>query len=344
MLSIHVRNVAEALPIGLMHLKERGVRLASRGGPTVEYPGPVATTYDRPWERVLLDPTRDCNPFFHFMEGLWMLAGARDVASLAAFNSRMPEYSDDGVVFNGAYGYRAREHFGIDQLMAVVSLLREDPSTRRAVVCLWDPKTDLKQSKDIPCNDLIVFRATGGILRMTVYNRSNDVIWGAYGANAVHFSMIHEWVCAMVGMEQGSYTQVSNSFHAYTELPLWQQYEKGIWKPYEHVANPYAGPYKSEPFLFADPLDAINATDEARGIFNIVRETGRLAPAFTGAFGASLRTHVMRAFAVPMLVAWSCHKAGDQDGALRACDKIYGDDWREACTSWLLRRYSKVSA
>ena len=31
-------------------------------------------------------------------------------------------------------------------------------------------------------------------LCMTVCNRSNDMLWGAYGANVVHMSMLQEFV------------------------------------------------------------------------------------------------------------------------------------------------------
>src|SRR5690349_12870351 len=121
MKTIHAQNVNEALQVGMQLLKTSGEEMFSRNGPTVEYPGPVTTTYYLPWQRVLFDPLRDANPFFHFMEALWILAGRNDVAFLDRFNSQMKRYSDDGKVFHGAYGHRMRKHnvdFGVsgDQL------------------------------------------------------------------------------------------------------------------------------------------------------------------------------------------------------------------------------------
>jgi len=52
---------------------------------------------------------------------------------------------------------------------------------------------------------------------MTVCNRSNDIIWGCYGANAVHFSMLQEYMAALVGVPVGEYRQFSNNFHAYLD-------------------------------------------------------------------------------------------------------------------------------
>src|SRR5436190_17085324 len=133
---INARNVNDAVVKGAQLLKSSGLSQDSRAGGTLEYPEPVCTVYERPLERVLFDPIRDANPFFHLMEALWMLAGRKDVAWLARFNQRMATYSDDGVVFNAAYGYRWRQQFDLktandekshDQLSAIVRLLRADP-------------------------------------------------------------------------------------------------------------------------------------------------------------------------------------------------------------------------
>ena len=50
---------------------------------------------------------------------------------------------------------------------------------------------------------------------MSIVNRSNDMIWGAYGANAVHMSMLLEYMAAMTGFQVGIYYQISNNLHAY---------------------------------------------------------------------------------------------------------------------------------
>lgn len=161
-------------------------------------------------------PERDANPYFHFMEGLWMIAGRNDVEWISRFNASIANYSDDGVTFHGAYGHRWRNHFGMDQLEVIAGLLRENPDDRRIVLQMWDPKVDLaREGKDFPCNTAIKFRIVDGRLDMTVENRSNDMIWGAYGANAVHFSMLQEYMAAKIGVNLGHYWQVSTNFHSY---------------------------------------------------------------------------------------------------------------------------------
>ena len=218
--TITVSNVNEALAVGInmfrYGMEHQMILTAPRGQQTVEWHTPVTTVYKHPMERVLFSPLRDANPFFHLFESLWILAGRKDVKFLTHVLPRMADFSDDGDTFHAPYGHRLGWHFGIDQLVAVADMLKREPDTRRAVCSIWDPRADLDQtSKDIPCNDLLAFRVRRGALDLTVYNRSNDMIWGAYGANAVQFSFILEYVAWMAGLPVGRYYQVSNSFHVY---------------------------------------------------------------------------------------------------------------------------------
>lgn len=147
-----------------------------------------------------------------------MLAGRQDVEFLRQFNSKIGQFSDDDRIFNAAYGYRWRHHFGHDQLIEVVEMLRADPNTRQAVIQIWDHHDLVKPTKDKACNTQVIFDTRNHRLNMTVFNRSNDIWWGAYGANAVHFSVLQEFVAIATGFKVGMYRQVSNNFHLYTEL------------------------------------------------------------------------------------------------------------------------------
>lgn len=219
-----VPNVHMALPLAMEELRNSGVRRESRNGPVLVSPVPVTTVYMRPWERVLFWPERDANPFFHFYEGLWMLSGRNDIAPLTVFVKQMSEYSDDGKTIHDAYGYRWRfmdredddGYDGTDQLKIVIRRLQEDPDDRRSVVQMWDESIDLdRQGKAVPCNLVLTAQIVAGRLNIVVFNRSNDIIWGCYGANAVHFSMLQEYLARKIGCPVGTYTQVSVNWHAY---------------------------------------------------------------------------------------------------------------------------------
>lgn len=218
---ILARNVNEALISGIWLLKTEGVQETSRNGPVLVAPGLVVTEYTRPTERVLFSPKRDCNHVFHLMEAIWMLAGRNDVAWLEQFNSGYARYADAGVV-HGAYGHRWRKNFGIDQLPIISAMLKKDPLSRQAVLQMWDfDDKDLDGDwKDRPCNTHVYFDCRNERLNMTVCCRSNDMLWGAYGANVVHFSILQEVLAAEIGVPVGVYRQMSNNFHVYTDLPM----------------------------------------------------------------------------------------------------------------------------
>lgn len=244
MFQVNANNVNDALAFGVRLLSEFGEPIAPRGMPTLELPGPCITRYDNPIECVLFDPDRDANPFFHLYEALWILNGNNDVESLCKFNSNMSQYSDDGKTFHGAYGYRLRHHFDHDQIGAAIRTIKEDQDTRRCVLAIYDAETDLDAlfrlggpTKDLPCNTHVYLKARNGRLNMTVCCRSNDIIWGAYGANAVQFSFLLQYIAAACGLKVGVYHQFSDSFHVYTEDrqgPKQKQMWEALQAKYNH--------------------------------------------------------------------------------------------------------------
>lgn len=215
----------EALAEGLCVFRYRDcTREDSRNGPVIVAPGPVVTTHTNPARRVMYNPGRDANPAFHLIEAMWMLGGGRRAHIPALFNARFKEYAEEDTdVVHGAYGWRWRCHFGYDQIESIITELREKPASRQAVLAMWDPMADMRANKrDIPCNTHIYFDLRGGVLNMTVCCRSNDMLWGAFGANLVHMSMLQELIASAVGAPMGVYRQFSNNFHAYVNLPQFQ--------------------------------------------------------------------------------------------------------------------------
>jgi len=330
---ITARNVNEALLLGLNALKIHGVTRPSRNGKVQVFPMPVTTHYKKPNERVIFFPERDANPYFHFMESLWMIAGRRDVEFPAYFSSNIANYSDDGLTFHGAYGYRWRNHFQIpeqpdhviDQLATIAAALNKNADDRRVVLQMWDTTVDLGlEGKDFPCNLMATFRINPyGKLDMTVFNRSNDMIWGAYGANAVHFSMLHELMAAWVKVPLGSYWQVSTNFHAYQDVldrhTGFENYTPGTDPYYMEKVKPYP--------LVTGPIE------EWFQDLNMFMESGPVI---------GFKTKFFKNVAVPMLQSWDCWKNREdpnrKSGALRLADQIVASDWRMACMEWLERR------
>jgi len=215
---LEVRNVHAALPQGLDLIAKHSVSRDSRFGKVLVLPWPVATVYSHPLERVIFWEERDANPFFHLYEALWMLAGRNDVEPLLRYVKTFNQFSDDGETIHDAYGHRWRKRFhGVDQIREIVYALKQNRDDRRCVLQMWSPESDLgRVGKAFPCNLTATFQVgVQGKLDMTVFCRSNDMILGAYGANAFHFSMLLEYMAARIGVEPGVYTQISTNMHIY---------------------------------------------------------------------------------------------------------------------------------
>lgn len=325
---ISALNVNHALAEGLRYLNEHGTHEDSRNGPVLVSPCPVTTMYAMPEQRVIFSPLRDANPFFHLMEALWMMAGRDDLSWPLHFNKRFADYSDDGQTIHGAYGYRWRRHFGMDQIYKVVQELRGNMNSRRAVIAMWDPEIDLgMNSNDLPCNTTIFFRVRGRFLDMTVCNRSNDIYWGAYGANAVHMSILQEFVARAIGIHMGYYYQVSNNYHLYTGIPELESQATREVMAYHATKNDHYAAHFIEtvhPFPLMRVSDTLWMSELNDFMQDPNKREGHTEPFFTDV-------------AVPMFNAWHERKNKISDGE-HWVSQIAAEDWRLACTEWIERR------
>jgi thymidylate synthase len=335
MYTINVRNVHAALPEGLRLLAVQDNWQESRNGRVTLAKGPVTTTYRHPDERVIFWPLRDANPFFHFFESLWMLNGQDDVNTVAEFAGNMANYSDDGLTLHGAYGHRWRQFFGFDQLGMIIEALKANPQDRRQVLQMWSAPDDLgRDGRDLPCNTQAYFGIdTDGRLDMTVCCRSNDIIWGAYGANAVHFSMMQEYVAAGIGCPVGQYHQMSNNFHAYDEL----------FQKMAPLVDEAGSPFKVRPCPYIEgkvwPHRLVSVDD----IKVWQQDLAMFMSEGDGAIG--YRDPFFRKVAMPLLKAHRAYKSGNAPTkyveAMNELEKCQATDWKLACEEWVIRRYKK---
>lgn len=346
--NLNVHNVNQGLAEGLRHLQNHGILDDSRNGSVLVSPHPVTTTYQEPWNRVLLSPMRDANPFFHLMEALWMLAGRNDLAWPRMFNRNFKNYSDDGVTIHGAYGHRWRKHYMKDQLWPLILELTK-PGTRRAVLAMWDPDVDLnRDGKDFPCNTNAFFDTRGGRLNMMINCRSNDIWWGAYGANAVHFSILQEFVAGMLHLPMGLYYQNSFNFHLYPAIVPHQVDRKGKLLFDELIDNAM----RSDPYTYET-----NEHTKARApVGHVAHRVPLVFPQgeatwaifhrelhlFMEDAAANHNYPFFRHVAGPMYRAWACYKLGEYGEAEDNILAMTGcGDWSAACMAWLDRRKAK---
>jgi thymidylate synthase len=380
---IDCRNVAEALPLGVDYLLQHGQQEASRAGPVLVAPGPVATVYARPCECVLFNAVRDANPFFSLLEAMWMLAGRDDAAFLdnyvKDFGERFAE--PDGRI-HGAYGKRWREHFDVlcwsdhgvssrfpDQLAKIIEILRDEPESRQAILSMWDPEDDLGAVvKDKPCNTHAYFRVrdvnagvpTGEqdvdlsqyVLDMMVCCRSNDIIWGAFSANACHFSIMQQYLAAMIGVGAGTYTQMSFNFHAYiSELERLARRAgapagtpvsalRALGLPLALAGNGYATAGMAPMALVDEPA---SFDRELMRLMEMLDDLHVIDPEPYAPNWGFRNTFLSRTV-WPMAVCMRLWRLGHRNEALALTTEIAATDWRLATTQWFARRARKPEA
>jgi thymidylate synthase len=316
---LRVRNVCQALTEGVALLRAHGAEEDTRGGKVLVMPTPVTTAILSPAERVLFSANRDANPAFHLFEAIWMLAGRNDVAPLnyfiRDFGSRFGEA--DGTM-HGAYGHRWREALGTDQLDEVVIKLKRDRTNRQAVIQMWDCAQDLTgEWKDRPCNTHIYLRIRQDVLDITICCRSNDVIWGAYGANAVHFSILQEYLAARIGVGMGTLYQISNNFHGY-----YSTIDKGGERD-----NRYLGDKVRPRPMFTRPDYIDLDVQDFMECFDTVTP-----------YPAEFMNPWFHEVLVPAVLSYISFRDKDLDRAINLASQIKAEDWKLAFIEWYIRR------
>ena len=248
-------TVNDALPDLARHVLD-GDELGSRKGERVLERLHQQITLTEPWDRYPRLGIRKASLPAQIAETMWILSGRNDVEWLSYYLPRAVEFSDDGQTWRGGYGPRLRKFGtvtglgkGIDQLDAVVRELRAFPTSRRAVLSIWDPMidgrgVDEEPVKDVPCNDFISFQSRLGELHAHVFVRSNDLVWGWSGINAFEWSVLQEVIAGILGIEVGTLTFSISSLHSYDRH----------WGRLRRISEAYPAP--EECF---DPLHAFDA-------------------------------------------------------------------------------------
>jgi thymidylate synthase len=139
---------------------------------------------------VLRVPDRNLSYRFMVAEAFWILSGDDRVATIAPYNSRIANFSDDGEQFFGAYGPKIKA-----QLPYVIAKLTADNDTRQAGMTIW--RENPPATKDVPCTVAIFFAIRNKKLNCHVFMRSSDQ-WLGLPYDVFNFSMLSHLVCGSV--------------------------------------------------------------------------------------------------------------------------------------------------
>src|SRR5262245_4198647 len=331
--TIIAENVRDALPKAVKYLLHFGAEEKTRLGDAWVSPMPVTIKYYQPKQHVLINQYRDANPFFHLMEAIWMLDGRDDGKFLDNYIKNFSkQFGINGKILD-AYGYRWRKGLSFDQIQEVIIQLSTNETTRQAVVQMWGAgREDLLMETAKPCNLAAAFRINKKKLDMTVFNRSNDLLWGCCGANAVHFAILQEYVAGMIGIPMGIYYQVSNNLHLYKD-----QYDIMLKKIGKHnVKASYAFLADTHNYGATDPLI------EFPSVFDVeLQETLMIIDMIhkdQDYYKGNISNSFLLRTVIPMAQAHRYYKKGMLIEALSEVSMVHAPDWRRAGQEWIQRR------
>jgi hypothetical protein len=181
--------------------------------------------------------------------------------------------------------------------------------------------------KAVPCNTHAYFDVRNGALNMTVCCRSNDIYFGAYGANSVHFSFLQEYMAAGVGVPVGIYRQMSNNYHLYTDVldlkkadqiigesarTNYYLFDSQAMQPRVPLVNDFNSFYIDANAFVNDPWNNVTKHSYQNTFFTSV--------------------------ALPMYRVWKVRKTVPRSELDQYLDAIKDSPWRIACQEWIYRK------
>lgn len=207
---IRERTFAEAYKKLANEFLEHGKDVAPRGMLTKEL---MQETFciECPTYNLAYIEGRNFSLMYALVESLLITLHENKLGFYTFFNENMKNYSDDGKVLYGAYGYRIS-----DSLNDCINKLKKDMDTRQAVMNIYK-LDDLKaDTKDTPCTIAIQFTIREQKLNMHVYMRSNDLIWGT-PYDVFVFTNLQMVVANTLGIKVGEYYHTATSLHVYEQ-------------------------------------------------------------------------------------------------------------------------------
>lgn len=214
------KNINEVFYTLLRKIEDEGHKFTTIRGRVKELTS-VLVEIENPRERCYIIPHRYNNIFGTIAETMWVLGGREDIAFLQRYLKRAGDFSEDGIIWTGAYGKRLHDWYGINQIEELYKKATKNKYSifsRRLVAVLYDPYRDNRENLlDCPCNNWIQFIVTPEKkLDMQVSLRANDIIWGFSGINQFEWSILQEMFANWIGVEVGKYYQFVGSFDLFS--------------------------------------------------------------------------------------------------------------------------------
>lgn len=164
---------------------------------------PMQNTIDTPWRKWSKD--------YADYEWEWYQSKNPSAIEISKRAKIWKNMMDDNGNVNSNYGYQWSRN---NQLEKVIEILKQDPTTRRASISLYDGKEIDLYKKDTICTYAINFYINNNKLNMTVMMRSNDLVYG-FCNDQYQFSKLQEFVSKELNIEIGTYFHFVCNLHIY---------------------------------------------------------------------------------------------------------------------------------
>jgi len=166
---------------------------------------------NKPLDNEINTPWRKWNKDYAEYEWQWYLSGNRNIDDISKRAKIWATIADENGNVNSNYGYQWNRN---NQLQKVIDMLKNDKTTRRASISLYDGKEIDEYEKDTVCTYSINFYYDNDKLNMSVLMRSNDLVYG-FCNDQYCFSKLQEMVCKELNAEIGTYYHFAQNFHIY---------------------------------------------------------------------------------------------------------------------------------
>ena len=112
------------------------------------------------------------------------------------------------------YGKQWRDFEGKDQLMEVVSLLKENPNSRRIIINAWNPAKIADMALP-PCHAFVQFFVNNGELSCQLYQRSADLFLGV-PFNISSYSLLTVLLAHVTNLKPKEFIHTTGDTHIYS--------------------------------------------------------------------------------------------------------------------------------
>lgn len=153
-------------------------------------------------------------------ELLWFLSGDTNIAYLKDNGVTIwDEWADEQGNLGPVYGHQWRswptpDGGHIDQISQVLESLKNNPDSRRHIVCAWNV-ADVPNMALPPCHLLFQFYVANGRLSCQLYQRSCDFFLGV-PFNIASYALLTHMVAQQCGYEPGDFVWTGGDVHLYS--------------------------------------------------------------------------------------------------------------------------------